>query len=60
MESAEEHGLVHGRYKGRKRFGSLERYVRGTPAWWKAANGVLVGDGAIAAESAAEDGKARR
>ncbi|MBP7815295.1 MAG: hypothetical protein KA085_04165 [Phenylobacterium sp.] len=60
MESAEEHGLVHGRYKGKARFGPLERYIRGTPNWWKAANGILVGDGAIATESAADDREAGR
>lgn len=40
--------------------GPVERYVGGTPAWWKAANGILVGDGAIATESAADDREAGR
>lgn len=38
MESAEQHGRIHGPYKGKPQFNRAERYWYGTPTWWKAAN----------------------
>lgn len=43
MESAAQHGRVHGRYKGAPQFNALERYWYGTPQWWKAMNASVLG-----------------
>lgn len=48
MESAEVHGRVHGRYKGKPQFNALERYWHGTPPWWKAANAAAAAHGGSA------------
>lgn len=37
-EGRELHALIHGRYKGQERLNSLQRYIEGTPTWWKAMN----------------------
>lgn len=36
--SPEEHGRIHGKYKGKPRYSPVERYVRGAPNWAKAAH----------------------
>lgn len=43
MPSAEVHGRVHGRYKGKPRYNPAQRYWYGTPDWSKVATGAAVG-----------------
>jgi hypothetical protein len=56
MESAAQHGRIHGRYKGAAQFNPLERYWYGTPQWWKAAN-ALGASGSASAADPTKDGK---
>jgi hypothetical protein len=42
------HGRVHHRVGDLPRFGHVERYVHGTPDWWKAAHASAAGHGAMA------------
>jgi hypothetical protein len=37
-EGRELHALIHGRYKGQPRLNPLQRFIEGTPTWWKAMN----------------------
>ena len=43
MESPVMHGRIHGKYMGLPQFNVLERYWYGTPLWWKALNGAVLG-----------------
>ena len=45
------HARLHTRYLGESRFNPLERYLKGTPLWWKATNTSLAGDGEKAVNS---------
>lgn len=38
-----KHTRIHTRFKGLPRFGPIERYLEGTPAWWKGSNATTVG-----------------
>jgi hypothetical protein len=42
MPDAETHGRLHGRYAGKPRFGFVDRFVEGTPGWFKAQAGLTV------------------
>jgi hypothetical protein len=53
IKSAETHGLIHGRYRGQPQFGPIERFLKGTPDWWKAALASVTGHGISAADDAA-------
>lgn len=54
MPSAEVHGRIHGRYKGKPRFNPAERIWYGTPRWSKVAAGGGGAHGMSSAKSAAE------
>lgn len=48
MPSAEAHTRMRGSTKsGLPKFNPVERYVYGTPAWWKVQNGVTAAHGAM-------------
>lgn len=40
MPSEEVHARMRGARNGKPKFNAVERYVQGTPAWWKVQNGV--------------------
>jgi hypothetical protein len=48
MKDAVTHTRIHSasRKAGLPRFNAVERYLHGTPTWWKAANGAAIGHGA--------------
>lgn len=48
MPSAEVHGRIHGPYGQKPQYGVVERYVRGTPTWSKAATISTVGHPTVA------------
>lgn len=50
MPSREVHGRIHGRYKGKPRYGLLGRYWHGTPHLSKVATGSAAGHTAAAAK----------
>lgn len=43
MPSAETHARMHGKRGDLPQFNAVERYVQGTPTWWKVQNGVWAG-----------------
>lgn len=52
IKSPETHGRIHGRYKGQPQFNPLERFLQGTPDWWKAAVASATGHGVSSADDA--------
>lgn len=50
MPSAEVHARMRGARNGQPKFNAIERYIYGTPAWWKVQNGVTVAHGANGAQ----------
>lgn len=43
MPSEEVHARMRGARNGKPQFNAIERYVQGTPTWWKVQNGVWAG-----------------
>jgi hypothetical protein len=46
----ETHGRIHGPYAGKPQFNVIERYIEGTPTWWKVQNGIWLGHGVQGAQ----------
>ena len=50
MPTEEVHARMRGARNGKPKFNAVERYVYGTPAWWKVQNGVTAVHGANAVQ----------
>ncbi len=65
MPNSQTHARLHGKLGDMPKFNALERYVQGTPAWWKVQNGVWATHAANGAQEGAnpaarDDRKARK